>query len=336
MTLRSPLLALLLVACTPSYWRCPEPVVARAPAAHALSATGLYSDLASEQLAEGVVPYRPQFELWSDGASKRRWVWLPPGSQIDVRDVDAWQFPTGTKFWKEFSRDGTRVETRLLEKRGPSEDDWLAVAYVWSAAGDDAFAAPEGVRDARGTPHDVPPARDCMGCHGGAKGRVLGFSAIQLDHRVSSDAWSLQRLAAEGRLAGPLPELAPIPGDLQTQQVLGYLHANCASCHNQARPAEADGLRCWNPRRDLDLSLRVGELGSAQQTAVYRTAIGSLVEPGKPESSALYKRSRGDLHFFQTRMPPLASERIDPSLLPLLAAWIRALPPAGQDAKAQR
>src|SRR5262245_31719868 len=83
-----------------------------------LSETGLYADITADAIANDVLPYRPAFELWSDGADKRRWLWIPPGDAIDTRDMDQWRFPTGTKVWKEFSRGGIRLETRLLSKLG--------------------------------------------------------------------------------------------------------------------------------------------------------------------------------------------------------------------------
>src|SRR5687767_4958187 len=74
-----------------------------------LGSTGLFSDLATEQLSPGVRAYRPRYELWSDGAEKRRWILLPEGERIDTSNMDDWVFPVGTKLWKEFSRDGTRA-----------------------------------------------------------------------------------------------------------------------------------------------------------------------------------------------------------------------------------
>ena len=106
-----------------------------------LSATGLFAGQEAESLAPDVRSFRPRFELWSDGASKRRWIWLPPGTRIDSSDMDAWQFPVGTKLWKEFTRDAVRVETRLLERR-PS--GWIGLAYLWQNEGRDATAAPFG------------------------------------------------------------------------------------------------------------------------------------------------------------------------------------------------
>ncbi|MDF2693847.1 MAG: hypothetical protein K0S65_2230, partial [Labilithrix sp.] len=198
------------------YRYCEAPAPARlAKAAALLSGTGLFADVRAARLAPGVAAYRPRFELWSDGATKRRWVYLPEGTRIDTSDEDAWQFPEGTKLWKEFSRDGVRVETRLLSKVGPAPSDWLAVSYVWRADGTDAVMTPAGQSNARDTPHDVPAARDCMGCHGGIASRVLGFSAIQLenDDTERPDEMSLARLTRERRLSRPLTRALRVPGD---------------------------------------------------------------------------------------------------------------------------
>ena len=320
-------IACALGSCVPSYRRCPEiPPALTAAAPTQLSETGLYADIGAGVLGEGVVPYKPRYELWSDGASKQRWISLPAGAQINTDDMDAWQFPRGTKLWKEFSVNGARIETRLIQKVGPRPEDWLAIAYVWDAQGRDARATPEGWLKAHGTQHEVPKAKDCAGCHGGTKSYVLGFSAIQLAHVEPPQGTSVSvvQLVEAGRLTtSPTASLA-LPGDALTQQALGYLHANCAHCHNQHRPPTA-GLRCFDPKEEFDLSLRVDQLASPADTPTYKTAIGEVIEPGDPEGSALYKRTRGDLPFFQSRMPSLATHTLDPQVLPLLHAWIKGL-----------
>src|SRR4051812_24839823 len=83
--------------CQPAFRDCAPispRVVAQVP--DRLSATGLYRDPRSEALADGVRPFTPRFASWSDGATKRRWIYLPPRTQIDTRDPDAWNFPVGT------------------------------------------------------------------------------------------------------------------------------------------------------------------------------------------------------------------------------------------------
>ena len=79
-----------------------------------LSETGLYDGERPIALARGVRAYVPAHELWSDGAQKLRWIRLPAGTRIDSADMDSWDFPVGTRLWKEFSRDGRPIETRLL------------------------------------------------------------------------------------------------------------------------------------------------------------------------------------------------------------------------------
>jgi hypothetical protein len=107
-------------------------------------------------------PYAPAFELWSDGATKRRWIRLPAGSRIDTADMDDWRFPVGAELWKEFSVGGRRVETRLLKRIAAGDDGWAGVAFVWRADQRDAIASVDGVPDALETTHDVPAARACM------------------------------------------------------------------------------------------------------------------------------------------------------------------------------
>ena len=37
--------------------------------------------------------FAPQYPLWTDGAAKRRWISLPPGTAIDASDPENWVFP---------------------------------------------------------------------------------------------------------------------------------------------------------------------------------------------------------------------------------------------------
>ncbi|XYI02707.1 hypothetical protein ACMHYB_24320 [Sorangium sp. So ce1128] len=287
----------------------------------ALSQTGLYADIAAGAVASDVVTYEPGFELWSDGAEKRRFLRLPPGAQIDTSDQDAWQFPDGTRFWKEFRRDGVLVETRLLAKVGSAAEDWAAVAYVWNAEGTDALATAGGADDARGTPHDVPAAAECMGCHGGTESRVLGFSAIQL--ASSHGEVDLGEVVARGMLSDPPRQPIELPGDAVARAALGWLHANCSHCHNKRRP-ESDGARCYDPERRFDFTLRVAEIGSVESTATYRTAVGTVIHAGDPDESDVVERARRRDPDWPS-MPPLGTEIVDEAGLAALRAWIRGL-----------
>lgn len=296
---------LAFAACDPRYWVCDEADVARLAQLPArLSETGLDGP--------NVRAYTPRFALWSDGATKRRWLAVPAGAQIDTADPDDWVFPDGTRAWKEFAIDGVPIETRLIAKIGPGDDAWVDVAYVWLADGSDAVATPEGVFDARGTPHDVPAAGECVACHGGRRSHLLGISAIQL----AQDPQVLEGIT-------PTPvAIADIPGDATTRAALGYVHANCSHCHNQRRP-ERGGARCFDPDNALDFELRAAELATPESTATYRTVVGEQIRRGDPDGSRVVDLMSGRGMFRQ--MPPLATEQVDTEGLATVRAWIKAL-----------
>jgi hypothetical protein len=264
--------------------------------------------------------YRPSFELWADGATKRRWIQLPDGGTINADDMDSWAFPVGTKVWKEFSIHGRPVETRLLEH--VHGGDWLGVAYVWSADGADAVAAPGGVVHVAGTEHDVPSAGDCHGCHGGRESYILGFSALQLAHPAASGEINLDGLAARGMLSRRPPRSFTVSGDEPTREALGYLHANCGHCHNSRQPS---GKECFHPNSSLDLWLQVDRLGSPEETPTYATTIPRLIVPGAPEESPLVQRMVGAEFLAPPRMPPLGTVRTDEKGVDLIRHWIAGM-----------
>lgn len=316
------LLALAALGCD-DYRRCEQPPREQLAAMPALlSETGLYANAETEELASGVRSFRPASELWSDGAQKARWIWLPPGAQIDTRDMDDWQFPRGTKLWKQFTRDGTRVETRLLHKLGDEPDSWIGAAYAFRDDDSDAELTIEGVTDARSTPHDVPAASQCAGCHRGRSSFALGFSAIQLAHASEPEGVALSELFAAGLLTDPPADEPRIPGDATERAALAYLHANCGHCHNSARP-EQGAERCFDPENRLDFWLRTDSLEQVSDTPTYESATAhDCVDPGRPDSSQMIRRisDRDD-----SAMPPLATEQVDVRAVALLRRWIEQM-----------
>ena len=294
-----------------------ETVVAKLP--ERLSLTGLYLSETPESFATDVRSYHPRFELWSDGASKRRWIRLPPETRIDTSDMDAWQFPVGTKLWKEFTRDGIRVETRLLQRL---PDRWVGVAYIWQKDGTDAIAAPYGAIDALGTLHNVPASNECDACHGGRSSYVLGFSAVQLAQPTEPGSLNLDELVRLELISHIPTDTPQVPGNETEQAALGYLHANCSHCHNASRPSRG-GSRCFDPENDIDFLLRTDDGPTVSETSTYRTAMHVCIEPGQPSRSKMIDLvgRRGRFN----PMPPLASEVVDATAVALIHRWIEAM-----------
>lgn len=285
--------------------------------------TGLCDDPACATISADVRAYTPQFALWSDGATKRRWIYLPPGTQIDTSNMDYWQFPVGTKLWKEFTRDGVRVETRYMTRYGAGPGDWKMVSYVWNAAQDRAEPTLLHLDDVLGTTHDVPSRNECRQCHENIDGRVLGFGAIQLDRDGAVGEVDLTDLVADDLLtdppAGATPRF-PLPGTAGEQAALGYLHVNCGTCHNPTT-----GVVTPDPQ--MALRLEVGALADAASTPTYLTTMGvpvadPRITPGNVDASKLYQK------FNLTgggRMPPLGTEITDVDGATTLKAWILGL-----------
>lgn len=305
---------------------------------------GLYADSSCETLRAGVMSFTPQYTLWSDGVSKERHVFIPPGETIDVSDPDAWVFPVGTRLWKHFeTAEGTRLETRAIEKIADLKGatGWAFETYAWNSAGDGVTRITEGSRDVLGTDHDIPSEDDCAECHSGGENQweaslaqdqlldlPLGFGAIQLNHD-DSDV-TLESLSAGGWLSGSVSlSGARIPGDETTRAALGYLHANCGSCHGGERPA-----------KDLTMLVPVGT-ASVQDTPAYQgnvnhptdpnsraTGIDDMpstrIVPGDPDSSALIWRMR-QRSSDDAPMPPLATDIVDEEGVSTVADWIQSL-----------
>ncbi len=114
-----------------------------------LSETGIYSDIGAKKVDTALTYFEVNAALWSDGAAKKRWIILPPGTHVTYVDTtDYFDYPNQTIFVKNFYLDtvlndsATRKywETRLLVNK---EDDngndvWYGFSYRWRADGSNA------------------------------------------------------------------------------------------------------------------------------------------------------------------------------------------------------
>ena len=295
-----------------------------------LSETGLYDDIATKALSPAVVEFAPASVLWSDGAEKRRFIALPPGTQIDTSDMDHWRFPLGTRFFKQFAREGKLLETRLIVHRadtGNTEADYWVGSFVWRDDESDADLAPAGKQDIRGTDHDAPAQTQCFTCHQGDKGRILGFSAMQLSK--PGPGVTVKSFAASGLLSNPPPNGVDYPfpfAGTPAGAALAYMHANCGHCHNPHGSSWPDTqmvLRLDIADTDLATS---GPVKSTVGVALQRwqkPGFTVRVSPGKPNESAVLFRAnaRGD----RDQMPPIATEHVDANGIAALTTWIQSL-----------
>ena len=306
-----------------------------------LRETGLYADWGSKRVDPTIVRFSPQYPLWSDGAVKTRWMQLPPGSSIDASNPDVWQFPVGTRFWKEFTFHQRRTETRLIER---TADGWQYATYEW--AEDEREATLVGERGAisraviRGTlKHVIPSRTDCRSCHEGSSSRILGFSALQLSadrdpnaphaEPLPDGAVTLRTLIDRGLVRGLPAHLADGAPRIDARSAtaraaLGYLHGNCANCHTAAGELASLAFSLQYPvaapvkPHPPALLTTVG----VSSTFVPGTweAPAERVRIGDPDRSVLVARlaSRNPA----VQMPPVGSRIVDEAALTLIRRWI--------------
>lgn len=295
-----------------------------------LSETGLYSDFGARAVRSDVTAFAPRYSFWSDGAEKRRFLYLPPGAKIDTSSMDDWTFPIGTKVWKEFVVDGRLVETRLLWKQADGISGWWMAAYVWRPDGSDAESMPDGVRDALGTNHDVPSHDECVNCHQDTSDVLAGVSAVQLSSASGSGV--LTELAKGGWLTAPPASEYQPPGEPAVEAALGYLHANCGNCHNGRG-------RTLAQQTPLRLNLRVTDV-TVEGTNALTTTIGKkvkhviapdidqIITPGSPDRSVLWIRMTTrdpKAAIGASVMPPYSTKIVDPGAT-VVSDWIAGLP----------
>ena len=302
-----------------------------------LRCTGLYSNWEERTLRCGVQPYAPAHELWADGAGKGRYVWLPPGSTIDVSDPDDWDYPVGTRFCKEFyvGAEGSQKlgETRYLLR---ADVGWLYTAYVWNEDGTLAEQHNEGVEDLFGTGHTVPSREQCKTCHNGREEFVLGWDFIMLG--AGATGVTAQALADAGQLTGLEPTYleASVPGDAIEQAALAYLHANCGvSCHNTTLDATAgsSGLYLRLELDALDSVLSTGAVAAINQLPGPNAMFSDLPDqpteafydfrPLDPTRSLVLARMsfRGS----ETAMPPLGTHVAHQAGVDAVRAWVESM-----------
>jgi uncharacterized repeat protein (TIGR03806 family) len=215
------------------------------PFPHKLSETGLFESTKDLKPAAGLIPYTVNAALWSDGASKQRYLALPGDSQIDFDAIvypygdthpghpRGWRFPDGTVAVKTFFLDlepgnpasRRRLETRLLhfEQRPGTQEYgdgyWRGYTYEWDDEQTDAVLVDRSGKDRTFTIKEkggertqtwhFPSRSECTGCHTMPAKYVLGLNTLQMNRDFDyggRSANQLRTLEHIGVFKAPLPQ----------------------------------------------------------------------------------------------------------------------------------
>ena len=301
----------------------PVPVVNTVP--ERLSQTGCVDPTDPTRPGSMLIPYLPAHGFWSDNALKNRWFAIPDGTQITILPDGRFELPIGSVTVKEFVLGGALVETRLLVRH--QDGLWAGYTYQWN--GGDAELVPTTGADAvggGGEPWEIPTRGECVQCHTGSWGGLLGMSSQQMDalqvYPNGAINNQLDLLVRLGMITGDVPRPGPFAaidaGDAPLDaRARAYLHVNCAFCHFEGGTGGGE--------LDLRYGLSLAESGMCGEPN--RGDLGlkgaRIVTAGSPELSILYQRMQVRN---EDQMPPIASEIVDDVGVELIGAWIRSLP----------
>lgn len=324
-----------------------------------LSETGLYSAVAAQQPHPGVIPYDVNSPLWSDGASKLRWVAIPAGKKVNYHARNSFEFPEGSVIVKSFSFDladddvdgPVPVETRLLVKEGK---EWYGYSYAWNQERTDALLVEEGGRDQRLLIHSAttversdsdldgedstetelnwryPSRTECMVCHTRAANFVLGLSVPQLNRDVEVNGKrqnQLDLLAERGFFSQD-----ELPQTSDESERLANPYDEAASLEDRARSyMHANCSYCHmeagGGNSSIDLQFHVAQermkaVGEVPTHDKFDLPQAHLLAPGRPSESVLLYRisQRG-----KGQMPPLATEVVDEQAVQVITEWVESL-----------
>ena len=297
--------------------------------------------------------------LFTDYASKYRFIFVPEDKQAGYSNKEVMDFPVGTIIAKTFTmpRDFLNeaageviIETRLLLHR---ENGWAALPYIWdeevTAA---ALTVVGGTREiswihsdgsSRSTEYVIPDANSCKTCHGTTRPEtgsgvsletvidLIGPKARFLNQDNDYDGVTVNQLRymeEKGILIGVPEDLASIDtvphwedtaANLQ-DRAKGYLDINCAHCHRPSGFASNSALFLDYWREvDVNYGLCKTPVAAGAGTGGFQYDI----VPGDASTSIMTHRM--DSNEADVRMPEIGRSIIHDEGVALIQEWINSM-----------
>jgi uncharacterized repeat protein (TIGR03806 family) len=220
-----------------------------------------------------VIPYEINSPLFTDYASKKRFISFPEGSSASYKnDETVLDFPSGTIIIKNFyyknadlktTTSDIIIETRLLIKN--EKNEWRTLPYIWNELQTEAYLYILGKdidlvletnkkRDEKiAFKYSVPNINMCKNCHVKNKELVpLGPTPRQLhrDNLFKNETINQLTYLKENNLLNRLhsiEKVKKIPNYSDVSETINnraraYLDVNCAHCHQEGGSAKTSGL----------------------------------------------------------------------------------------------
>lgn len=301
-------------------------------------------ELKNQEPVLGVIPYKPESELFTDYAEKKRFVWMPIGSKATyVNDFSILELPIGSALIKSFyynhvlpSNTTKIIETRIMIRKA---NGWIYANYIWNDEQTEAYLNLNGSTKqitwidnnavTRTIDYDIPNELKCAGCHTiSNEKRPIGIKPQNLNGNYNyTDGVSNQ--LAKWKSLGILENNTPAninavvdykdtSKPLETR-VRSYFDANCAHCHQTGGYASFFNLKFgFNETSNLT-SMGV----CVSPNHIVPGMEGRIVKPGNLTQSLLYYRVTTNDPFY--RMPFLGRTIVHDEGVALIAEWINSI-----------
>ncbi|WP_299788525.1 SO2930 family diheme c-type cytochrome [uncultured Shewanella sp.] len=320
-----------------------------------LAQYGLFIDPqipSSDPVAPGMA-YQLSTQLFTNYASKYRFIFIPEGKQAIFHPSDTFELPIGTVLTKTFSmpydtqvtgpENEALIETRLLIHR---ESGWTTLPYRWQngeakliQAGADIPHTLNHHSEVKHFDYHLPSRAECKLCHQINDGetshiRPIGLKAHLLNHDIEFNGQTVNQLQlwqSLSRLTG-LPKLSDVDhapaltdsGADLTLRAKGYIDINCAHCHRAEGFASISGLRLG-----FGVDHTSYQYGICKQPPGWDGGAKGLsydIVPGDGEHSILLYRQ--ELNSPKDRMPPIGRSLVHTEAIEVIKQWIDSLSPA--------
>jgi uncharacterized repeat protein (TIGR03806 family) len=295
-----------------------------------------------------VIPYEPASALFTDYASKKRFIWMPSGVKASYdADDKTLNFPVGTVLIKSFYYNTIQpgnttkiLETRLMIKKASG---WIFAEYLWNDAQTEAelvtgtdfssgssknitFKKDNG--EVITTDYRIPSETECLACHKlDNKPIPIGVKPQNLNvtYNYSNGVKNqLQKLVDEGYLQSYPSNIVSTVNYKDTSKPLdirlrSYLDINCAHCHQ-------DNARCDYRAIRLSFSqtTNLSKLGvCVMADEPIDPSLERIITPNNPAKSVMHFRLSSIDE--STRMPLLGRTIVHDEGVDLLKQWINTL-----------
>jgi uncharacterized repeat protein (TIGR03806 family) len=294
--------------------------------------------------AVGLLPYKPASELFTDYASKSRFVWMPKGTKATfISEHAVLELPVGAVLIKNFFYNRVQptntkriIETRIMIRK---QSGWIFAEYVWNDEQTDAVLNLAGsslpitwIDDqnvTRTITYKIPKESECLACHNIAQTVVpIGIKPQNLNFNLTyrnSTTLQLTKWVESGYLEPNFPAVTQSTINYQDQskpidlRMRSFVDMNCAHCHRDGGYATVFALRFEFYKTTL-----LSNMGVCVSPNHFMPGFsGELVTPGDINRSILYARvSTNDPNY---RMPFLGRSIVHQEAVDLVTQWINSL-----------